>query len=102
LNGRSIKEELNILLQKGFSRILTEEGQNTAIERIEDLLEQEDRTHPLKLKKGQKAFLLIDRIVAKKDFDEDDLHRIADSVQTAFYESEVECFVHLSGEGRAS
>lgn len=96
LNGRSIKEELNILLQKGFSRILIDEKTGAIIERIEDLLEQEDKTHPLKLGKGQKAFLLIDRIVAKKNFDEDDLHRIADSVQTAFYESEGECFLQLN------
>lgn len=84
--NREIKEELNILLQKGFSRIYY----NNTIIRIEELLE--DDGHELfKNKKSKKetagVYLLIDRIV-KKTFDEDDLHRIADSVTTAFYEGE--------------
>ncbi len=38
-------------------------------------------------KPGKDAYVLIDRLVAK-DFDEDDKHRIADSVTTGFYEGE--------------
>lgn len=76
--NRDVKEELNILLQKGFSR-LYEEGE---IIRIEDLLE-----NPQTDNKKRDTFILIDRLV-KKDFDEDDLHRIADSVGLAFYEGE--------------
>jgi excinuclease ABC subunit A len=84
--NREVNEELNILLQKGFSRIYF----NNTILRIEDILN--DTSHELlKTKKSKKdlppTFLLIDRIV-KKDFDEDDMHRIADSVNTAFYEGE--------------
>jgi excinuclease ABC subunit A len=84
--NREVNEELNILLQKGFSRIYF----NNTILRIEDILN--DASHELlKTKKTKKdfpsTFLLIDRIV-KKDFDEDDMHRIADSVNTAFYEGE--------------
>ena len=76
--NRDEKEELNILLQKGFAR-LYEDG---AIKRVEDLLET-----PPKSNKKRETFILIDRLV-KKDFDEDDLHRIADSVGLAFYEGE--------------
>ena len=76
--NRDTKEELNILLQKGFSR-LYEQGE---IKRIEDLIES-----PSENKNKPEAFILIDRIF-KKDFDEDDLHRIADSAGTAFYEGE--------------
>ena len=76
--NRDVKEELNILLQKGFSR-LYEAGE---ILRIEDLLE-----HPEAINKKKETFILVDRLV-KKDFDEDDLHRIADSVGLAFYEGE--------------
>jgi len=84
--NREVNEELNILLQKGFSRIYF----NNTILRIEDILN--DASHELlKTKKTKKdfpsTFLLIDRIVMK-DFDEDDMHRIADSVNTAFYEGE--------------
>lgn len=83
---REVNEELNILLQKGFSRIYF----NNSILRIEDLLN--DASNDIfKSKKSKKEtsaiFLLIDRIV-KKAFEEDDLHRIADSVNTAFYEGE--------------
>lgn len=76
--NRDEKEELNILLQKGFSRLYAA----GKILRIEDLLE-----NPVKSKKKVETFILIDRLV-KKDFDEDDLHRIADSAGLAFYEGE--------------
>ncbi len=80
--NRDVKEELNILLQKGFSRIY----HNKEIIRIEDVLE--NSKHPIyKQKDAGKSFLLIDRLI-KKDFDEDDIHRISDSVTTAFYEGE--------------
>ncbi|MFM6925115.1 MAG: excinuclease ABC subunit UvrA, partial [Ferruginibacter sp.] len=85
---RSIPEELNILLQKGFSRLYV----NQEVVRIEDLLEADKKTA---IKKTDKAYLLIDRLVAKT-FDEDELHRIADSVNTAFYEGEGEMFLEVN------
>jgi len=75
--NRDNKEELNILLQKGFSRLYSK-GE---ILRIEDLLEAKT------IKLAAQTFILVDRIV-KKEFDEDDLHRLADSIGTAFYEGE--------------
>jgi excinuclease ABC subunit A len=83
--NREAKEELNILLQKGFSRIYI----NKEVVHIEDALEQPN------LKKLQ-GYLLIDRLVVK-DFDEDDKHRIADSVNTAFYEGEGEVLLEING-----
>ncbi len=74
--NRDTKEELNILLQKGFSRLLI----NDEVLRIEDLLE--NSTFNIR-----NSHILVDRLV-KKEFDEDDLHRIADSVGLAFYEGE--------------
>ena len=87
---RSVEEELNILMQKGFSRIYAPGIDEKPI-RIEDVL-----AGTVKLGKA-KANLLIDRIVVKKESDEDDLHRLADSIQTAFYESEGECLVEVNG-----
>ncbi|RFS23841.1 excinuclease ABC subunit A [Chitinophaga silvatica] len=87
---RDVKEELNILLQKGFSRLYVPGSENSLL-RIEELLEQKKITVP------ENAWILIDRLVAK-DFDEDDKHRIADSVQTAFYESEGDCFIEVDGK----
>ncbi len=88
---RTVEEELNILMQKGFSRIYVPSVDEKPI-RIEDVLEGS-----VKIGKA-KANLLIDRIVVKAEFDEDDLHRLADSIQTAFYESEGECLVEVDGK----
>jgi excinuclease ABC subunit A len=83
--NRKATEELNILLQKGFSRLYLK----NEVLRIEDLLEEKN----INL---QTAFLLVDRFVVKQ-FDEDDKHRMADSVNTAFYEGEGELFLEVNG-----
>ena len=84
---RNVKEELNILLQKGFSRLYI----NKEVHRIEDLLEE------IKPKTGKDhTYILIDRLVVK-EFDEDEKHRISDSVNTAFYEGEGELFLEVNG-----
>ena len=75
--NREVEEELNILLQKGFSRLYSK----GKILRIEEMLEEK------KLNLPASASILIDRII-KKEFDEDDLHRLSDSIGTAFYEGE--------------
>jgi excinuclease ABC subunit A len=84
--NRDEKEELNILLQKGFSRLYI----NNEIVNIEDLLEEKPNK-----KSKKEIFILIDRLL-KKEFDEDDLHRIADSTGTAFYEGEGTMFVQIN------
>lgn len=88
--GRSVNEELNILMQKGFSRIYAK-GKDEKPIRIEDVLNDTVKVSA----KG--LYLLIDRIVVK-EFEEDDLHRLADSIQTAFYESEGDCFIETDGD----
>jgi excinuclease ABC subunit A len=115
--NRAIREELNILMQKGFSRIYVRkvegeekkvegkrqkvEGENYIAEliRIEELLELSDSELNLKLTTHHSQLtthVLIDRIVTK-DFDEDDIHRLSDSIGTAFYEGEGELFVEVNG-----
>lgn len=84
--NRDFKEELNILLQKGFSRL----HYNNEIANIEDLLED-----PKPKKQKGDAYILIDRLI-KKEFDEDDLHRMADSAGTAFYEGEGTMFLMIN------
>ena len=89
---RLMEQELNLLLQKGYTRIYV----NKKLERIEDV--QEGKI--LKLKKRVDTYkdkdirILIDRFVVKKD-DEENTKRIADSIQTAFYESEGEAIVDI-------
>lgn len=95
--NRDAKEELNILLQKGFSRVY-EKGE---VLRIEDLLEMSADSEFIKKlsvpSMKPSAFVLIDRLV-KKEFDEDDLHRIADSVTTAFFEGEGGMTLDVNGK----
>lgn len=86
---RSVKAELELLLQKGFTRILAStKEENTAL-RIEDLIESEA---DIIIPKKTDWYILIDRF-AVKQFEEEDLHRIADSVQTAFYEGHGVCLL---------
>ncbi len=86
--NRDVREELNILLQKGFSRLY----ENGEMKRIEDLLDS-----PNVNSLHGETFILIDRLV-KKDFDEDELHRIADSVGLAFYEGEGVMHLELNSD----
>ncbi|MET6998592.1 excinuclease ABC subunit UvrA [Chitinophaga defluvii] len=88
---RDAKEELNILLQKGFSRLYATGKSGGSLLRIEELLEEKKPALP------ETTYVLIDRLVVK-DFDEEDKHRIADSVQTAFYESEGDCYLEIDGK----
>ncbi len=84
--NRELKEELNILVLKGFSRLYVD-GE---IIRLEDLLEGKAQIG----NKKSKIFVLVDRIVVK-EFDEDDIHRLSDSIGTAFYEGEGDVYVEV-------
>lgn len=77
--GRKIEQELELLLQKGYTRILI----NGEVFFVEELLGEK------KVPKG-KYEILIDRASVRKD-DEDNQFRIADSVQTALFEGHGDC-----------
>jgi excinuclease ABC subunit A len=94
--NRNATEELNILLQKGFSRLYI----NKETVRIEDLLAipvdgSKTKKQEPKIPRND-SYLLIDRIVVK-EFDEDDHHRLADSIGTAFYEGEGQMLLEING-----
>jgi excinuclease ABC subunit A len=88
--SRNTQEELNILMQKGFSRLYS----SGEILRIEELLDP--ATAPKAWKPAKETYVLVDRLVVKA-FDEDDRHRMADSVGTAFYEGEGELMLEVNG-----
>jgi len=98
--NRDTKEELAILVQKGFTRMACPDPENDGVLqaiRIEDLLEagEKELKNKLSTVKGrQPTYVLIDRIVVK-EFDDDDIHRISDSVSTAFYEGEGDVFLDV-------
>lgn len=97
---RETREELQILMQKGFARMYNRAAATPVLLRIEELLELPDKELNKQIKQATKeheTFVLIDRLVAK-DFDEDDIHRLSDSVGTAFYEGEGEMFLELNAD----
>ncbi len=93
IKGRNIKEELAILLQKGFKRVKF----NSSLFKIEEMIEDKNlKNVPLKTK--DEFLVLIDRIIIN-NADEDQQARIADSVQTAFFEGHGECIIDESSAG---
>jgi excinuclease ABC subunit A len=98
--NRDTREELNILMQKGFSRIWSKAGAGQIL-RIEELTEMDDKNLQKAIpnnKSGKQAtYVLIDRMVVK-DFEEEDLHRLSDSVNTAFYEGDGEMIIEVDGD----
>jgi len=103
--NRDPKEELNILVQKGFSRVYIRETSNVNSEsgeilRIEDLLASPGKEVSQRLTNNKSRlaiYILVDRIVVK-EFDDDDKHRLADSIGTAFYEGEGDVYVEVNGD----
>jgi excinuclease ABC subunit A len=91
--NRDIKEELNILMQKGFVRVASPnpaKGGTLEPQSIEDLLALTDKD----LKSKKITHILVDRIVVK-EFEDDDKHRITDSIGTAFYEGEGDVYLQV-------
>lgn len=91
---RTLEQELNLLLQKGYTRL--QFGDETL--RIEEILDGTEKRFDIK--EAAWAFnernlhILIDRF-ATSGMEENDWMRLADSVNTAFYESEGECLIQM-------
>lgn len=90
--GRQLEDKLKILLQQGFARILV----NNEMVRLDDFsasdLHQFD---------NKDILLIIDRIVVKEE--EEFYNRLADAVQTAFFEGKGICYLQeLNAEKRFS
>jgi excinuclease ABC subunit A len=103
--NRDEREELNILLQKGFTRLYVSAISHTQNENdvdrsstyhIEDLL-QDGEAFIEAFRFPENIFVLIDRFVAKEELDEDDEHRLGDSIGTAFYEGEGDVYLEVDG-----
>lgn len=93
---RTLEQELNLLLQKGYTRV--QFASETLS--IQDILEGQEKRFDIKLAahlfNDQELRILIDRFVISPDLEESDWMRLADSVNTAFYESEGECHVAVA------
>jgi excinuclease ABC subunit A len=87
--GRKLEDKLKVLLQQGFSRVLLDDKMIRLDEINQHSLDKKDIS------------LIIDRIVVKEE--EDFYNRLADAVQTAFYEGKGICYLQeLNSEKRFS
>ncbi|OEK08558.1 excinuclease ABC subunit A [Flavivirga aquatica] len=75
--GRTIEDKLKALQQQGYARVKV----NDTVFRIDEI----DT-----INNNDTILLVVDRIIIKHD--EDFLNRLADAVQTAFFEGKGECF----------
>ncbi|RPI05610.1 MAG: excinuclease ABC subunit UvrA [Ignavibacteriae bacterium] len=80
--GRSMKDELDVLKQRGFFRLVVDDE-------LIDLNEQE-----FKSKSKKKIHVLVDRLIVRQN-EKENLTRLADSIQTAFEEGSGYAHVYL-------
>ncbi len=81
--GKKLGEMLRLLLQQGFTRILYK----NEILRLNEI-------NVSSLSEKEEVCIVIDRLVVQHN-DEELSGRVADSVQTAFYEGEGDCFIQI-------
>ncbi len=84
---RTLKDDLTVVLQQGFSRVLY----NESIKKIEDILDEIEKYD------YEEMYVLIDRFTIDKQ-DEDFPARVADSAQTAFFEGSGTCLLSIEDE----
>jgi excinuclease ABC subunit A len=87
LNGRNMAQELELLLQKGFTRVLID-GEAFFLEELLSAASLPNGNYEI----------LIDRVSILKE-DEDNQFRISDSVQTAFFEGHGTCHILIPDKG---
>ncbi|KAF0130362.1 MAG: excinuclease ABC subunit A [Bacteroidetes bacterium] len=91
INGRTTSEHLTVLMQQGFARIMHHQN----VMRIDDFLKESE------LPELNELYIVVDRLKIQS-FDDDFLSRVADSVQTAFYEGKGYCKLEVQDEANTS
>ncbi len=77
--NRTMKDKLKALSQQGYARI----KMNDAVMRIDEVENYDDTF--------KDCFLVVDRIIVKDE--EDFYNRLADAIQTAFFEGKGKCYI---------
>ena len=91
---RALKDECQLLIQKGYTRLKFE----AEIIDLEELVEDEGQLKSLS-KKPNEIAILIDRLISQPE-DEETIFRLGDSVQTAYFEGEGVCWIEIEGQKR--
>ena len=85
--GRTIENKLQTLLQQGYARVKVK----NEVLRIDDALKTS-------IKSAKNLFLVVDRIVYKDD--EDFINRLADAIETAFFEGVGTCIIESLSDSK--
>lgn len=100
--GRKLADELNLLLSKGFARVLID-GEVKFIEELVGVPTEEEAPKKKTSAKAKKiegeVNILIDRAAINAS-DEDLTFRLSDSVQTAFFEGQGDCVIYIEGQAK--
>lgn len=80
---RTIAQQVDVLMKQGYARVSI----NGQLKRLDEI--DADKTG-----KKDKIHIVIDRIVNKKD-DEENISRIGDSIETAFFEGDGDCIIDV-------
>ncbi|AYB30781.1 excinuclease ABC subunit UvrA [Chryseolinea soli] len=96
--GRKLVDELNLLLSKGFARVLID-GEVKFIEEIVAPPAEGGKKKKAAAQPDVSVEILIDRAVVNPG-DDDTTFRLSDSVQTAFFEGEGDCLVYAEGHDK--
>ncbi|MCT4629285.1 excinuclease ABC subunit UvrA [Winogradskyella sp.] len=85
--GRTLENKLQTLLQQGYARV----KHNNEVLRIDDVIKQN-------ITSDKGLFLVVDRIIYKDD--EDFLNRLADAIETAFFEGVGSCIIESLSDSK--
>ena len=86
--GRKLEDKLQALLQQGYARVKIKD----------EVIRLDTLDGPLKKTKAKDIFLVVDRIVTNPG-DEDYTNRLADAIQTAFFEGKGSIFIEELSNG---
>lgn len=84
--GRTLKEQLSVLRQQGFSRVVY----NRQLSEIDEFLNGKKAT------RAAGMFVLVDRFKSEKI--DDNMARLQDSISVAFAEGKGSCVIHTEGD----
>ncbi len=96
--GRKLVDELNLLLSKGFARVLID-GEVKFIEEMVAPPAEGGKKKKAAAQPDVSVEILIDRAVVNPG-DDDTTFRLSDSVQTSFFEGEGDCLIYAEGRDK--
>lgn len=84
-HGRKLKEELSLLLQKGFVRVVYQDK----MQKIESIID--DKSMANETIQDSEVLIVVDRVRIEQD--DDTMNRLSDSIQTGFFEGKGELYI---------